>query len=288
MNYILRPYDSALVEILDEGVWKSNKRTGVRTKYVSMLTRKYRLDSDRFPIVTKRKMYPKAVFAELLWIISGSTNNNDLKNLGATFWSKWTDKEFEEKNGFVEGSLGKIYGFQLRHFGGNYKNGEGSQYGENGFDQLNYVIDRIKEDYSCRRIMWSLWNPHDLSQMKLPPCHWAYQITIDDEGRLTGNLIQRSADFPIGVPANIQFYSALTIMIAQQTGYKPYRLNHVCIDAHIYEDQIDQVKQYLRLPEIDSPKLEIKKAKDIFSYTMDDFILTELNFGPKLEIPVAV
>lgn len=288
MCYLLDQYDNALKEILTEGTWKTSKRTGLRTKYVSMLTKKYRLDLDAFPIVTKRKMYPKSVFAELLWILSGSTNNNDLKRLGASFWSKWTDKDFEEKNNFTEGSLGKIYGFQLRYFDGYYGNGEGEEYGKNGFDQLNYVIERIKEDYSCRRIMWSLWNPKDLSQMKLAPCHWAYQITIDDDGLLTGNLIQRSADYPIGVPANIQFYSALTIMIAQQTGYKAHKLNHVCIDAHIYENQINQVEEYLKLPEIDSPKLEIKKADNIFSYKMEDFVLKDFNCGPKIEIPVAV
>jgi thymidylate synthase len=124
--------------------------------------------------------------------------------------------------------------------------------------------------------------------MRLPPCHMLTQVFVDDERRLTLLLYQRSCDFPVGVIANIQFYSALAIMIAQQTDCKAHEFVHVTGDSHIYEDQIEAVKQYLALPEIDSPKLEIKKAKDIFSYQLDDFVLTDFNPGPKLEIPVAV
>jgi thymidylate synthase len=200
------------------------------------------------------------------------------------------DEEFERRNSFESGVFGPVYGFQLRHFGGNYNKGihQPPGYGAGGFDQLAWVVNRIKQDTSCRRILWSLWNPKDVDQMRLPPCHLLYQILIDDQRRMTGIMYQRSCDFPIGVPANIQFYSAITVMLAQQTDCTPYEFVHMTADSHIYWDQIEAVKEYLALPVIESPKLEIRKAKDIFSYTLDDFILRDFTPGPKLEIPVAV
>jgi thymidylate synthase len=157
-----------------------------------------------------------------------------------------------------------------------------------GFDQLKWVVDRIKEDHSCRRTLWTLWNPQDVDQMRLPPCHMMFQVLVDDERRLTGIMYQRSCDFPIGVPANIQFYSALTIMLAQQTGCTPFEFVHVTADSHIYENQIDGVRAYLEAPIVDSPSLVINKATDIFSYKPEDFVVSNFNSGPKIDIPVAV
>jgi thymidylate synthase len=287
--YLMQPYDDALQEILDDGVYRTNQRTGIRTKSIFGMLKRYKLNTDFFPIATKRKVWPGSVFSELLWFISGSTSNEDLVKLGCKFWNPWVDEDFTKKNGFEEGVFGPVYGFQLRHFGGSYNKGiHNSAYGRGGFDQLDWVINRIKEDPSCRRTLWSLWNPQDVSKMKLPPCHMGFQVLIDDDRNLTGIMTQRSCDFPIGVPANIQFYSALTVMIAQQTGCTPYEFVHETHDSHIYEDQLDAVKEYLALPEIDSPKLKINKAEDIYSYQPSDFKLTDFNSGPKLEIPVAV
>ncbi len=301
--YLMKPYDTALEEILENGVSRTNKRTGIKTLSVFGMMRKYRLDKDAFPILTRRKVWPRSVFAELLWFLSGSTNNRDLKALGCNFWTPWVDAEFEKKHGFAEESFGPVYGFQLRHFGGNYGNGigghEGTQetedtvwpghgYGTGGFDQLSWLVNRIKEDSSCRRMLFTLWNPHDVNRMRLPPCHMLFQVMVDDDRNMTGLLYQRSCDFPVGVPANIQFYSALTTMLAQQTDCKPLEFVHVTADSHIYADQVDAVKQYLKTAIVDSPKLEIKKAKDIFSYTLDDFVLSDFETGPKIDIPVAV
>jgi thymidylate synthase len=313
----MEPYDNALKTILAKGTWRSNKRTGVRCKSHLGIVSRYRINKE-FPILSRRKVWPKAIFAELLWFISGSTCNKDLQALGANIWTPWVDAEFEKKHGYAEGCFGPVYGFQLRHFGGTYGNGIGgrafskdttvktieecnsggcvwdeekdwgSEYGRGGFDQLAWMMNRIKEDPSCRRILFSLWNPKDVDKMKLPPCHYTYQLFIDDDGRLSGMLTQRSCDFPIGVPANIQFYSALTCMIAQQTGYEPYEFVHSTVDSHIYENQIDEVEQYLSLPIVDSPKLTINKAADIFSYSMEDFILEDYNPGPVIKFALAV
>jgi thymidylate synthase len=282
--YTMQAYDDALQLILDKGVWRSNKRTGIRClSYPGILSR-YRID-ESFPILTRRKVWPKSIFAELLWFISGSTCNKDLQALGANIWTPWVDAEFEKKHGYAEGCFGKIYGYQLRHFGGEYGNGLNSK---GGFDQLAWMVNRIKEDPSCRRILFSLWNPNDYNEMKLAPCHYTYQVFIDDDGRMTGIMTQRSCDFPVGVWANIFFYSLLTTMLAQQTGYTPYEFVHSTVDSHIYENQLDAVKEYLATPIIDSPKLNLNKAPDIFSYKMDDLELIDFNSGPTIKIPVAV
>lgn len=286
----MQSYDDALKLILEHGVYRTNKRTGIKTKSIFGMLNRYRLDTDFFPIITRRKVWPKSVFSELLWFLSGSTSNKHLKDLGCNFWTPWVDHEWEKKHGFDEETFGPVYGFQLRHFGGDYNKGihNSDSYGSGGFDQLSWVVNRIKEDHSCRRTLWTLWNPKDVEKMRLPPCHMMFQVLVDDERRLTGILYQRSCDFPIGVPANIQFYSALTKMLAQQTECTPYEFVHVTADSHIYEDQIDGVKKYLETPTIDSPKLKIVKAKDIFSYSPQDFSIEDFSCGPKIEIPVAV
>lgn len=313
MSYVMKPYDEALEEILENGVVRTNKRTGIKTLAVFGMLKRYKI-SESFPVLSRRKVWPKSIFAELLWFLSGSTNNKDLQALGANIWNPWVDAEFEKKHGYVAGSFGPVYGFQLRHFGGYYGSGAdepeqqvpyeepiefggmkrglrtipGRKYGEGGFDQLTWMVNRIKEDPSCRRILFSLWNPAQVAKQKLPPCHYAFQVFIDDDGRMSGHLTQRSCDFPIGVPANIQFYSALVYMLAQQTGYTPHEFVHNTVDSHIYWDQIDAVKKYLASPPVDSPTLNLNKAEDILSYKMEDFVLQGYNPGPKIEIPVAV
>ena len=293
-DYRMHPYDDALFQILNYGKSRTNQRTKIKTKSVFGMLNRYDISPAptggyNIPVVTRRKVWPKSVFAELIWFLSGSTSNKDLSALGCNFWKPWVDEEFEKKNGFAEETFGPVYGFQLRHFGGDYNGGvHDENYGQDGFDQLTHVIDRIKTDPSCRRTLWTLWNPKDVSQMKLPPCHMMYQVCVDDDDKMTGILYQRSCDFPVGVPANIQFYSALTIMIAQQTDKIPETFVHVTADSHIYEDQIEGVKEYLNSPVINSPTIKIEKAADIHSYTPDSFELKNFNSGPVIKFPVAV
>lgn len=216
--YLMKPYDDALQEILESGVSRTNKRTGIKTISVFGMLKRYNLNTGYFPIMSRRKAWPKSVFSELVWFLSGSTSNKDLKALGCNFWTPWVDDAFEKKHGFDEECFGPVYGFQLRHFGGEYGTGtpgkykvvgnpdslKNVQYGDGGFDQLKWIVNRIKEDPSCRRTLWTLWNPQDVDKMRLPPCHMMYQVLVDDDRHLTGILYQRSCDFPIGVPANIQ------------------------------------------------------------------------------------
>ena len=313
MTYILEPYDDALQEILKKGVRKPN-RTKADAITIFGVQRRYDI-SKRFPLLTKRKVWPKAIFAELLWMLSGSTNNKDLQALGSNIWTPWVDPEFEKKHGYAEGCFGPVYGFQLRHFGGNYGNGAGGKdskwthvrcprpndwknrnatsykgeniYGENGFDQIAYMMKMLAENPNSRRIMFSLWNPRQLDKMRLPPCHYTYQLYVEND-KLSGHLTQRSCDFPVGIPANIQFYSALTYMFAQQAGYEPAEFVHTTVDSHIYVNQVEQVEEYLARPKHDSPKLKLDKANDMFSYKMENFEIQDYKHEKPIKIPVEV
>ena len=287
MSYIMEPYDSALEEILKNGSRKKN-RTGIDTIAIFGMQRRYRID-ENFPLLTKRKLWPKAIFAELLWFISGSTNVKTLQALGSNIWNPWQSEEFEKNNHFVSGSLGPVYGFQLRHFNGKYNKGiEGNYgYGFDGFDQLAWVLEQLKNDPTSRRIIFDLWNPSQMEQMRLPPCHYSFQVFVDED-RLSGMLTQRSCDFLVGGPANIQFYSALIYMLAQQTGFKPYEFVHTTADSHIYENQIKGAEEYLNRPSKDSPKLKLKNAPDIDSYTLDSFEVIDYDPGDPIKIPVAI
>lgn len=285
-HYICQPYDDALRLILESGTRKTN-RTGVETISVFGLMSRYRIN-EFFPLLTGRKLSTKALFAELVWFLSGSTNNNDLKALGCNFWTPWVDEAFEKKHHYAPGNFGPLYGFQLRYFGGWYGKGtEDEFYGEGGFDQLAMMVETLKNDPDNRRNLFSLWNPQQIPQMRLPPCHYTFQVFVND-GKLSGLLTQRSCDFPIGVPFNIAFYSALLYMLAQQTGLVPWEFVHSTVDSHIYVDQIPAVEEYLAREKPDSPKLVLNQAKDIYSYSVDDFQIVDYNPQPVMKIPVAV
>lgn len=283
MDYIMQPYDDALAMILQRGV-KRTDRTGVGTLSIFGHQMHFRI-AEQFPLITARKVWPRSIFAELLWILSGSTNNHDLTKDGVNFWTPWEDDDFIAEHGYAPGELGPIYGFQLRHFGGDYKTKTG------GTDQLAYLVNELKTNPTSRRLLFSYWNPTQLDAMKLPPCHYTFQIYVDDERRMSGMLTQRSADYPIGVPANIQFYSALVYMLAQQTGYTPWEFIHNTGDSHIYLDQVDAVEEYLERAAGEkphSPRLELRQAADIESYTLDDFNIVDYAPLPPIKIPVAV
>lgn len=302
--YILKDYDKALENIINNGMRKSN-RTGIDTLSLFGVTCRYRID-ERFPIPTKRKAFPKSIFAELLWMLSGSTNVNDLNKLGSKIWDFWRDPEFEKRNGYGDGDLGPIYGNSFRNFGGDYEPSSSGEYptfgqmlGEKyydkyikkvGFDQVSYLINELKTNKCSRRALINLWDPQVMTtdKVKLPTCHYAFQVLVDDKDRLTGILTQRSGDWLPGISANVFFYSAFLYMIGQQTGYQPYELVHNIADAHVYVNQLEAAKEYLARPEIDAPVLNLKPAKDIFSYTLDNFVVEQYNPGEVIKVPIAI
>ncbi len=281
--YILHDYDNLINKILKEGIRCPN-RTGTDTLAIFGAQCRYRIE-DLFPITTKRKTFYKSIFAELLWMLSGNTNVNDLNKLGSRIWDAWKDPEFEARNNYKSGELGPIYGFSFRHFGGDY-----SAENPEGFDQVSYLINELKTNKYSRRALINLWDPAVMTtdKVKLPTCHYAFQVLVDNQDRLTGVLTQRSGDMLPGVCANKIFYSAFLYMIGQQTGLKPYELVHHIANAHIYVNQLEAAQEYLARPEIGSPKLILNKAEDIFSYKLEDFVIEGYNPGPVIKVPVAV
>lgn len=280
--YITQQYDNIIEDILLQGNKKSN-RTGIDTLSMVGCQGVYEIDKC-FPIITKRKYPYKSIFAELLWMLSGSTNINDLEAMGSKIWTPWRDKSFEDRNGYDDGCIGPSYGWQFRNFGGNYPDRS------TGFDQIQYIVNELKTNKYSRRILVNLWNPMDMTsdRVRLPCCHYSFQILVDDEDTMTGILSQRSCDYPIGVPANIIFYSALLYMLGQQTGLRPYYLIHNGGDCHIYENQIDGVKRYMDQKAYDSPKLVLNKANSIFDYKLDDFQIIDYESSPSIKIDIAV
>lgn len=302
MTYIMQPYDDALENILKNGIRKSN-RTGIDTLSVFGLQARYRVD-EYFPFVSKRKLYPRSMWAELLWMLSGSTNVNDLEAMGSKIWTAWKDPEFEKRNSYADGELGPIYGWQMRNFGAKYDKIEYYDDPQNGadvvrypsrdvgrgFDQVAYIVNELKNNKSSRRIMMNYWDSSVMTtdKVKLPTCHFGFILNVDDQDRLSGMLLQRSCDLPCGGPYNISSYTTLLYMLGQQCDLQPYELVHCIADAHIYCDQVPMIEEYLARPIAPSPKIKINKAKDIFSYTLDDFQLVDYNPLPPIKFPVAV
>lgn len=286
--YILKDYDKTLKKIYKYGD-DNQTRTGIVCRSLTGVQCTYDI-SEHFPLPTVRKYAYKSIFSELLWMLSGSTNINNLEAMGSKIWTAWRDKEFETRNGYADGELGPVYGWQMRHQGGDYslRNSD-----PGGFDQVQFIVDELRGNPISRRIMMDLWNAKDVcsDRVKLPPCHFNFYLNVDSKKRLTGILTQRSGDWLPGISANIFFYSALTYMLAQQCELTPYKLIHNIHNAHIYLNQDEAVKQYITatnniIP--DSPKLILNKAKDIFSYTLDDFNIIDYNPGPSIKVPVAV
>lgn len=285
--YICKEYDDALERILNYGSKKDN-RTGVGTLSLFGMQTRYDI-STNFPLLTGRKLSFKSIMAELVWFISGSTNLNTLERLGCKYWSPWRSKFFEEEKGYVAGALGPVYGFQLRNFGGYYGIGDESTYIRKGggTDQLDKMIHLLRVAPDSRRNLFSLWHPEQIDCMRLPPCAYTFQLYVND-GKLSGLVNQRSADYPVGVPANIAFYAAIIYLLAETSGLLPGELIHSTADSHIYLNQIDSVEEYLQRDKPDSPQLELEGLESVYDYAPENFHLYNYNPKPAIKFPVAV
>ena len=220
------------------------------------------LSNNKVPVLTTKKMAWKTVIKELLWFISGDTNNNTLNAQGVHIWDGNTPTG-------SNGDLGPIYGFQWRKWGS-------LQDTSNGIDQLQMCIDMIRKDPTNRRIIMSAWNPTDIPKMALPPCHIMCQWYVEDNKTLSLQLYQRSGDAFLGVPFNILSYSVLIYMVAKITGYKPGRFIHIVGDFHIYDNHTNPVMEQICREPYDFPTLEIVgKQKEIDDFTIKDFNLID-------------
>ena len=261
----MQQYLDLLRDVLENGVDKMD-RTGVGTR--SVFGRQMRFDLNKgFPLMTTKKMHLKSIIYELLWFLRGDTNVKYLQEHGVRIWNEWADEN---------GDLGPVYGSQWRNW-----NGE-------GIDQIAEVIEKLKKTPNDRRMIVSAWNPEDVPSMALPPCHTMFQFYVND-GKLSCQLYQRSADIFLGVPFNIASYALLTHMIAHQCGLEPGEFVHTLGDAHIYLNHLDQVKEQLTRTPHEAPKLILPaEPKPIDQYEMTDIKLEGYTHEPAIKAPVAV
>ena len=235
---------------------------------------------EGFPLLTTKKMGWKTILRELLWFISGSTNNKELQKKNVHIWDGNSSKEYMDSRGldYEEGDLGPIYGYQWRKFGGEYNRSESI-----GFDQLRYMIDLIKNDPTSRRIIMSAWNPPDLDKMSLPPCHILFQIYVDGE-YIDGQMYQRSGDMFLGVPFNIASYSFLLHIIGKITDKIPRFLYHILGDCHIYSNHYNEVETQLKRHTYKFPTLEIiGEITDIDKINEEQFKINNYKFHPSIK-----
>lgn len=264
----MKSYLDLLQDILTTGVRKED-RTGTGT--ISVFGRQLRFNlQDGFPLLTTKRLHVKSIVHELLWFLSGETNIRYLKEHGVKIWDDWADEA---------GNLGRVYGAQWRTWQG--PNGQ-------AIDQIAKVIEQIRTNPDSRRHLVSAWNPAEVDEMALPPCHYAFQFYVVD-GKLSCLFNMRSVDTFLGLPFNIASYSLLTHMVAQQCDLDVGEVVWTGGDVHIYVNHLDQVKLQLTREPYELPTLRIKrKPESIFDYEYDDFEFAGYKHHPGIKAPIAV
>ena len=260
-------YLNLLRDILDNGV-RRDDRTGTGT--LGVFGRQIRFDlSKGFPLLTTKKLHTRSIFIELLWFLRGETNIGWLKENGVGIWDEWAD---------ANGDLGPVYGKQWRSWAA--PNGS-------SIDQIKKLVHGLKTNPNSRRHIVSAWNPADVDDMALPPCHCLFQFFVAD-GKLSCQLYQRSADIFLGVPFNIASYALLTMMLAQVLGLEPGDFVHTFGDAHLYLNHLEQAELQLSRAPLPLPTLTVAAKSDLFAYELSDFMLTDYQSWPHIKAAVAV
>ncbi|WP_415287660.1 thymidylate synthase [Brevundimonas sp. S1H14] len=260
-------YLNLLRDILDNGV-RRDDRTGTGT--LGVFGRQMRFDLSRgFPLLTTKKLHTRSIFIELLWFLRGETNIAWLKDNGVSIWDEWAD---------AEGDLGPVYGKQWRSWAA--PNGS-------SIDQIARLVHGLKTNPNSRRHIVSAWNPADVDDMALPPCHCLFQFFVAD-GRLSCQLYQRSADVFLGVPFNIASYALLTHMLARVVGLEPGDFVHTFGDAHLYLNHLEQAELQLSRAPLPLPTLTVADKDDLFGFELSDFVLNDYQSWPHIKAAVAV
>ncbi|WP_426036062.1 thymidylate synthase [Brevundimonas sp. DC300-4] len=260
-------YLNLLRDILDNGV-RRDDRTGTGT--LGVFGRQLRFDlSKGFPLLTTKKLHLRSIIVELLWFLRGETNTRWLKENGCSIWDEWADEN---------GELGPVYGKQWRSWAA--PNGE-------SIDQIARLLEGLKANPNSRRHIVSAWNPADIEDMALPPCHCLFQFFVAD-GKLSCQLYQRSADVFLGVPFNIASYALLTMMVAQVTGLEPGDFVHTLGDAHLYSNHVEQAALQLTRQPLALPTMTIAAKRDLFAFDPSDFVLSGYEAHPHIKAAVAI
>ena len=264
----MQAYHDLLRLVLEQGRFKPD-RTGTGT--YSVFGAQTRFDLSRgFPLLTTKKLHLKSIIHELLWFLRGDTNVRSLQENGVTIWNEWAD---------ANGDLGRVYGAQWC----DWRTADGRS-----IHQIDDVIEQIRKTPDSRRLMDSAWNPGEISQMKLPPCHALFQFFVL-EGRLSCQLYQRSADLFLGVPFNIASYALLTQMVAQVCGLVPGDFVHTFGDLHLYANHLDQAREQLTRAPRPLPTLSLNPdVLDIHSFRFEDFTLSGYDPHPAIKAPIAI
>ena len=264
----MKQYLDLMQHVLQHGTNKSD-RTGTGTRSVFGYQMRFDL-ADGFPVLTTKKLHLRSIIHELLWFLKGETNIQYLKDNNVSIWDEWADEN---------GDLGRVYGAQWRSWRG--ANGE-------TIDQIANLVNQIKHNPDSRRLIVSAWNPAEIDNMALPPCHALFQFYVAN-GKLSCQLYQRSADIFLGVPFNIASYALLTMMLAQVCGLEAGEFIHTLGDAHLYHNHLEQAQlQLTRLPR-KLPTMKINPTvNDIFAFTFDDFELVDYDPHPHIKAAVSV
>lgn len=262
-----RQYLALLADILDNGVRRED-RTGVGT--LGVFGRQIRFDlAQGFPLLTTKKLHVKSIVYELLWFLRGDTNVRWLQDHGVKIWDEWAD---------ADGELGPVYGKQWRSWAA--PDGR-------SIDQIAKVVEALKTNPNSRRHIVSAWNPAEVDDMALPPCHCLFQFFVA-EGRLSCQLYQRSADLFLGVPFNIASYALLTAMVAQVVGLEPGEFVHSFGDVHLYVNHLEQARLQLTREPLPLPTLKLAPRDDLFAFEYEDIVLTGYEAWPHIKAEVAV
>ena len=264
----MKQYLDLLRDALENGFERAD-RTGTGTRAVFGRQIRFNLE-DGFPLVTTKKLHLRSIIIELLWFLKGDTNIRYLKDNKVSIWDEWADEN---------GDLGPVYGKQWRSWAA--PDGR-------SIDQIQWVLDEIRTNPNSRRLIVSAWNPADVNEMALPPCHCLFQFNVMD-GKLNCQLYQRSADIFLGVPFNIASYALLTMMMARATGLKPGEFVHTFGDAHLYLNHVEQATLQLSREPLPLPTMRMNPDKtDLFGWEYEDFHVENYQAHAHIKAPVAV
>ena len=280
----MQQYLDLMGRVLDQGRPRSD-RTGTGT--LGIFGHQMRFDlGEGFPLVTTKKIHLKSVIHELLWFLRGETHVRSLQQAGVRIWNDWATAEQTARFDRSEGDLGPVYGHQWRNYGATKLPGGG--YAEDGVDQISKVLAILGTHPTSRRMLVSGWHPREADEVALPPCHTLFQFHVED-GRLSCQLYQRSADIFLGVPFNIASYALLTMMMAQATGLEPGDFVHTFGDAHLYQNHLDQARLQLGRKPRPLPTLRLNPAvHDLFAFRYEDFELVGYDPHPHIKAEVSV
>ena len=274
-------------DILDHGSMEEGRNGKAKTIFGAAMH--FDLSENTIPVLTTKKVAFKTCLKELLWFINGHTDNKLLKEQNVKIWNANASREFLDSRGLhnnKEDDLGPVYGHQWRHFNAPYTDCHADYTGK-GVDQLQNIIDQLKnpETRNSRRLVMSAWNPQQLDEMALPPCHILCQFCVTEGNKLSCSLYQRSGDVGLGVPFNIASYSILTHLIAKHCGLEAKEFVYFLGNAHIYDDHLEPLKEQMMRPPFSFPKLEILQTRlNIDDYTADDFKLLDYQYHNKIKM----